>query len=497
LLAAATALLANTASGRADENKPLRWGADEEGGAPYISKDPKTGKYVGFEVDLSKALAKQLGRPIVFQPRSFKSLFDDLERGDVIDFAMNGLEVTPDRARLFRFSRPYYVYRLQLVARKDEDRFTNLSQLRAKDLTVGTLENTAAARLLKKLDIPTKTYDDQVNPYEDLALKRVDAVLLDLPIAIYVVQKNPDLNTKLKFVGEPLEKGLYAIAFRKEDEALAQQFDVALENLTKNGELQRIYEKWGLWNDDQKELGDESSEELLAAVTSDTEAADGFSFLPTLLRGALLTVEISFLSMAFAILIGMPVALARLYGPAPLRWLALGYVEFFRGVPVLLLLIAIYYVLPRAADQTNWFWFPKLSGFWAAVLGFALNYAAYEAEIYRAGFSSIPRGQWEAAASLGMGHGLTFRHIIFPQTLRVILPPMTNDFIALFKDTSVASVIAVYELNKSYQVLVYTPAYRPAMIEIALTTALLYLIMSGPLGHLSRYLEKRWGHGHA
>jgi polar amino acid transport system substrate-binding protein len=106
-------------------------------------------------------------------------------------------------------------------------------------------------------------YDDQVNPYNELALGRVDAVLLDLPIAIYVVQKNDELNTKLKFTGEPIEKGHYAIAFRKRDEALAQQFDSALERLAKNGELKRIYEQWGLWNDDQKELVDYKPAELL------------------------------------------------------------------------------------------------------------------------------------------------------------------------------------------------------------------------------------------
>jgi polar amino acid transport system substrate-binding protein len=211
-----------------------------------------------------------------------------------------------------------------------------------------------------------------------------------------------------------------------------------------------------------------------------------------LLAAAGLTVLISVLSMLMAVLLGMVIALLRLYGLAPLRWLALVYVEFFRGVPVLLLLVAIYYVLPRAADRSEWFWFPKLTALQAAVLAFGLNYAAYEAEIYRAGIGSIAAGQWEAAASLGMGPALTFRRIVLPQALRVILPPMTNDFVALFKDTSVASVIAVYELNKTYQSLVNDPANYNYVIEIAALTALLYLIMSVPLSYLSRYLEKRW-----
>jgi polar amino acid transport system substrate-binding protein len=232
----------------------LRWGADLEGGAPYIYLNDE-GQKVGFEVDLANALAKEINQPIHFVPRNFTSLVDDLERDD-IDLAMNGLEVTPDREKIVRFSRPYYVYRLQLVARKGEKRFTTLEELKATPdaKPVGTLDNTAASRLLDKLGIKAQRYPDQVTPYEDLALGRLDAVLLDLPIAQYIVKKNAGLNEKLEFIGEPFDKGYYAIAFRKNDSQRAEQFNAALDRLIKNGELKRIYEKWELWNDDQKEL---------------------------------------------------------------------------------------------------------------------------------------------------------------------------------------------------------------------------------------------------
>lgn len=136
----------------------------------------------------------------------------------------------------------------------------------------------------------------------------------------------------------------------------------------------------------------------------------------------------------------------------------------------------------------------KLPTFAVAVVGFGLNYAAYESEIYRAGIAAVPIGQWEAAASLGMSCGLTFRRIIFPQAVRIILPPMTNDFIALLKDTSLVSVISVVELTKQYQMLA-KPNSQYA--EIGALTALLYLAMSVPLGYLSRWLEKRAGKGAA
>jgi len=248
-------MVSGAGCGGEKKDRPLRWGADEEGGAPYISR-AKDGTYVGFEVDIAQALAKEIGRPIEYTPKAFKSLVDDLNRGD-IDLAMNGLEVTPDRQQIVLLSRPYYVYRLQLVTRKGDDRFTKLADLEGKkDIKVATLENTAASRLLNKLGIPTKTYDDQVNPYNELADKVVDAVLLDLPIAIYVVKKNPALNEKLQFTGPPIEKGYYAIAVRKDSDALAKQFNEALGRLEKSGQLKQILEKWELWNDDQKELAD-------------------------------------------------------------------------------------------------------------------------------------------------------------------------------------------------------------------------------------------------
>jgi polar amino acid transport system substrate-binding protein len=225
---------------------------------------------------------------------------------------------------------------------------------------------------------------------------------------------------------------------------------------------------------------------LYTPIRVESEHIPGLAFgkyFYLLLEGAGMTILITIAGMALAVALGLPIAVTRLYGPLPLRWLAIGYVEFFRGIPVLLLLYFLYFALPGIIGV-------KLDPFTAAVLGFGLNYAAYEAEIYRGGIQSIPVGQWEAGASLGMSPILTFRRIILPQSIRVILPPMTNDFIALFKDTSVVSIISVIELSKQYQIL--TKSYGD-YLKIGLTTAALYLVMSVPLGYLSRYLEKRWG----
>jgi polar amino acid transport system substrate-binding protein len=467
---------------------PLRWGADSEGGAPYICKDPKKpDSYEGFEVDLAAALEKELGRRIQFVQYDFKNLVAGLRRGD-IDLAMNGIEVTPDRIKLLRLSRPYYVYTEQLVARADETRFDSLETCEEMGGVVGTLEDTAAERLLDKMRVKKKVYGNQVEPYIDLELGRLDAVFLDWPIATYIAKPMP----KLKFVGPPRNPGAYAIAFRKDEEELAAQFDAALERLAKNGQLRRIYEKWGIWNDDQQRLFDSKNPNAFLK-----EAAEEWSFsryFPLLLDGAVVTVELTFVSMFVAMLLGLPIALGRLYGPAPVRAAAVVYVEFFRGIPVLLLLFFLYYGLPVIAENHPWFPIDlKLGPMAAAILGFGLNYAAYQAEIYRAGIASIPVGQWEAGASLGMSRLHIFLRIILPQAVRVIIPPSTNDMVALFKDTSIVSIIAVTELTKQYQILAKSSL---KYLEIGFVTALLYLVMSVPLGYLSRYLERRWGKGH-
>ncbi len=483
LLGACLTALALTASARADDkDRPLVWGSDAEGGAPYIFKDPANPeRHIGFEVDIVDALRRELGRPIQFKQYDFKSLVHGLERGD-FDFAMDGLEVTPDRKEKVRFSRPYYVYKLQLVARADEKRFNSLQECKAAGGKVGTMEDTAAERLLNRERVAKEIYDGPVEAYRDLLLGRTDAVLLDVPIAVYYAQTQPGL----KAVGPTLAEGYYAIAFRKSDEALAARFDAALDRLLKAGELEKIYRKWGIWNEDQAQLSNASVQDIAG------ESARLWTFeryFPLLWSGAKLTVRIAVLGMLLAIALGLPIGLARLYGPAPLRALATLYVEFFRGIPVLLLLYFLYFGLPEIAKTWDLGVSLQFDALTVAVVGFGLNYAAYEAEIYRAGLGSVPEGQWEAAASLGMSNALTFRRIILPQAVRGILPPMTNDFVALFKDTSIVSVISVVELSKEYQILSKSGMNT---LEISLVTAALYLIMSVPLGYLSRYLEKRW-----
>jgi len=199
-----------------------------------------------------------------------------------------------------------------------------------------------------------------------------------------------------------------------------------------------------------------------------------------LFEAAGMTILLACVSMPLAMLLGLLVALGRIYGPAPLRWAMIAYIEILRGTPLMLQLFVIFFLLPEIGLA--------IPAFYAAIAGLAINYSAYEAEIYRAGLQAVPRGQMEAALALGMSPALALRRVIIPQAARIVIPPVTNDFIAMFKDTSVCSVITVMELTKQYSV---QRNDTGATLELAAMTALLYLLMSIPLARLASVLETR------
>ena len=201
---------------------------------------------------------------------------------------------------------------------------------------------------------------------------------------------------------------------------------------------------------------------------------------PFLLKGAYYTVILSLGGMFFGLLLGFALAVGRLYGPAPLRWLTRLYVSFFRGTPLLVQLFLIYYGLPQLGIQ--------LDPLPAALIGFSLNMAAYTSEILRAAIASIDRGQWEAAASIGMSKTQTLYRAILPQAARTALPPLGNSFISLVKDTALAATIQVPELFRQAQLIT---ARTFEIFTMYLAAALIYWALASILAHFQARLEAR------
>ncbi len=207
------------------------------------------------------------------------------------------------------------------------------------------------------------------------------------------------------------------------------------------------------------------------------------SFWPLLSAGLIFTVPLTLITFVLGILLGLLVALARLYGPTPLVALVRFYVWLIRGTPLLVQLFLIFYGLPSAGIV--------LDAFTAAVIGFTLNIGAYSSEIIRATLAAIPKGQWEAAYSIGMNWPLVMWRVILPQAARIAVPPLSNTFISLVKDTSLAAAVTVPELFQAAQRLA-SVTYEPLILYIE--TAIIYLMFSSVLSTLQDRLERKLTH---
>jgi len=321
------------------------------------------------------------------------------------------------------------------------------------------------------------SYDDDVHPYSDLREGRVDAVLLDHIIAQRALKRTGGLVIQ----PEPVAVGHYVAVLARRDSVLRDSLDLLLKAAMADGTLERILRRWDVWDARQAAL----FQRVVAGSAVGTDAgrvvlSRAGSYLPALLRAAGVTLVLSFLSMGLAVLTGLAVAAGRIYGPWLLGGLLTAYVEVMRGTPVLLQLFVIYYGLAPVV---------RLPAFLAAVLGLGLNYAAYESEIYRGALEAVSATQLEAARTLGFTEAQILRLIRGPQALRYALAPMTNDFVALLKDSSLVSVITVIELTK--QTAIYATNVGSWVIPGALC-GIVYLAMSLPLASLARRLERRW-----
>ncbi len=207
------------------------------------------------------------------------------------------------------------------------------------------------------------------------------------------------------------------------------------------------------------------------------------SFWPLLSAGLIFTVPLTLITFVLGILLGLLVALARLYGPTPLVALVRFYVWLIRGTPLLVQLFLIFYGLPSAGIV--------LDAFTAAVIGFTLNIGAYSSEIIRATLAAIPKGQWEAAYSIGMNWPQVMWRVILPQAARIAVPPLSNTFISLVKDTSLAAAVTVPELFQAAQRLA-SVTYEPLILYIE--TAIIYLMFSSVLSTLQDRLERKLTH---
>jgi His/Glu/Gln/Arg/opine family amino acid ABC transporter permease subunit len=273
-------------------------------------------------------------------------------------------------------------------------------------------------------------------------------------------------------VGAPFTSEHYGIALHPEDTTLVVAVNQALAEVRASGEYDRLYEKFF------------SVTSEAGTVPKAPKLFDPSLFKDLwryLLNGMIWTIQLT----AWGLLCGLPVGLlVGLMRVSPIRVLSLVsgiYVEAIRGTPLLVQIFAIYFVLPAFGV--------KIPEYMAAILALSINASAYIAEIFRAGIESIPKGQMEAARSLGFGYLPAMGLVILPQAMRRVVPPLTNEAIALLKDSSLVSLMGMTELTRTGQELASRLA-NPMTVWLAV--ALCYLLLTIPLTSLARVLEKRW-----
>jgi polar amino acid transport system substrate-binding protein len=481
-------LAAPTLFAQADTRPELRWGGDAEGGAPFVEADPNDpSRVIGFDVEVAQLLAEGLGRTPRFVQTGFTTLDASVARGD-FDVALSGIEDSPARRARLAVTVPYYEFREILTIREgDRGRYRTLADLGGR--RVATLGATLAADLLtsaqRDFGVVPIIYEDDVHPYSDLVLGRVDAVVLDQVLAERGVRRNAGLVNQ----PAPLAVGHYVGVLAADRTQLRDRMNEILLGAMRDGQLEAIFRRWDLWNDDQPRLYarllQDGANTPTARAASNPSTGPGawestVRYLPALLNAAVITVVLSCLSMALAVGVGILIASGRVYGPSPLRAALAGYVEVVRGTPLLLQLFVLYFGLAAVV---------QLPAFVAALLGLGLNYAAYESEIYRSALEAVPKGQLDAARTLGFTQRQILTLVRGPQAFRLALAPMTNDFVALLKDSSLVSVITVVELTK--QTSIFAANIGNWLLPGSLCAAL-YLVLSLPLARLARRIEKGW-----
>ncbi|QCE34100.1 transporter substrate-binding domain-containing protein [Acetobacteraceae bacterium] len=473
-------------------NEEFRWASDGEANVPYVFHDPlDTNHIIGFEYELMAKMSEQMGVKSTFVQNGWDGLIPGLSR-NLYQAVIDGLEITPEHEKAVLFTRPYYITAEKLIVRKENEARQHITSLDALEgLKVGSIKNTPAARMIETAGGTFLGYDEETDLFADLRSRRLDAILIDEPIARYY------LTSGLLISDASFGKVSYGIAIAKNNPKLRNELNNALTKVMQNGDLHRILARWNLWTPTMAAYSGDHSETTQAPDAWDDyhremDAMTGTSFksillrdltfLPAIGRGAVMTVAVSVLGMVIAVSFGVLLALTRQYGHPILRGLAVLYIETVRGTPLLIQILFIFYALPAGGIT--------LSPFWAGVGALGLNYAAYEAENYRAGLASVPKGQMEAAQALNLTRFQALRYVITPQAFRSVLPVMVNDFISLLKDSSLVSVITLTDLTQVY---VRLSATYYDYIGPGLMVAIAYLLLGLPFVRLANYAERRIG----
>ena len=399
---------------------------------PFTYTDPRTNELTGFDIEVIEAVAKRAGWRLTFVQSQFDAIFAALD-SDRIDVIANQITINPEREARYLFTEPYTYSRGVIVTAADTDDITTLEDLDGRTTAQSATSNWF--EVAKDAGAKVENVEQFAQAAALLDQGRVDAVVNDnIAVLDYLASTG---SKKIKIAGKAGDEvSRQALTFRQGDAALQQEADQALEELRDDGTLKKISEKYFDADVTVENDGDVSVE------GSDTGRSpwqvledEAWPMLVGVLRG---TIPLAAISFVAGLAIALAVALARMSSSPLLRWPARVYISIIRGTPLLVQLFIVFYGLGGVGV--------KLPSYVAACLALSLNVGGYAAEIIRASILSVPRGQFEAATTIGMGYRKTMRRIVLPQAGRIAVPPLSNTLLSLIKDTSLAAIVLVPEV---------------------------------------------------
>ena len=450
--------------------------ASDSSFAPFVFQDSNN-KYTGIDMDLIKAIAKDQGFTIEITNPGFDAALNAVQSGQA-DGMIAGMSVTDARKETFDFSEPYYTANA-ILAVKESSIIASYKDLKGK--TVGVKNGTASQTFLtenqSKYGYKIKTFADASSMYDSLNSGSLDAVMDDEPVVKYSISQGQKLKTPIK--GTPIGDTAFAVKKGSNPE-LIQMFNNGLANIKKNGQYQKILDKY---------LKKTSSASSSSDSTVDETTIWGLlqNNYKQLLSGLGITIALALLSFAIAMVIGIIFGMFSVSPVKALRVISEIFVDVIRGIPLMILAAFIFWGIPNLIESMTGHQSP-INDFVAGTIALSLNAGAYIAEIVRGGIQAVPAGQMEASRSLGISYSKTMRKIILPQATKIMLPNFVNQFVIALKDTTIVSAIGLVELFQMGKIII---ARNYQSFKMYAILAVFYLIIITLLTRLAKRLEKR------
>ncbi len=431
LLAAVSLIGLGAGSAQAAEGDPVVRVGTEGTYPPFTYVDPRSQELTGYDIEVAEAVAKEAGWQLKFVQSPFDSIFPALD-ANRIDMIANQVTINPEREARYLFTKPYTYSHGVIVTASDTDDIKTLADLKGR--TAAQSETSNWAGVAREAGANVKSVEGFAQAAELLVQGRVDVIVNDnIAVLDYLASTG---SKDIKIVGDAGDEvSRQAFTFRKGDADLRDQADKALKTLRDDGTLKKISEKYF-----KADVSVEDSGELKlkGSDTRGTAEVVKDSTWP-MLRGLLVgTIPLTVISFVIGMIIALAAALARMSANPLLSIPSRVYISIIRGTPLLVQLFIVFYGLPQIGL--------KIPSYPAAVIALSLNVGGYAAEIIRSSILSVPRGQFEAATTIGMPYAQSMRRIILPQAARIAVPPLSNTLLSLIKDTSLASVVLVPEL---------------------------------------------------